>query len=154
MRAVVLLFCFVLGSGAGAWLGYVLALVSGITSADLPLSLGGALAVTALAIGALAGLSVLVRRVAGAGIEPPGRARAEGRGARNSVLFAATFFAFTVVFAVFAQISPLSLFPAALVTLLLSLAAVRRGTLLRLAAICVGVLYVLACLVVSLARAF
>ena len=66
------------------------------------------------------------------------------------------FSAFAVIFAsfTFGRVSPLSLLPAVLVAVVLALGAARRSPLLGLAGICVGVLYVLVGLVVSLARAF
>ena len=156
VRAIVLLGCFVAGSGAGAWLGLAAAVVSGSTSADLPHLPGGNLAFSALALVVLAVLSVLAQNAGGIGMDPAARARAEGRGARNSLLLAAAFSAFAVVFAVFALggVSPLALSPAVLAALTLSLAAVRRDPLLRLVAICAGSLYALAGLAVSLAKAF
>ena len=69
---------------------------------DPPRLPGGNLAASALALGALVGLSALAERAVGRGVEPPARARAEGRGARNSLLYAATFSAFAVLLAVFA----------------------------------------------------
>lgn len=151
MRAIVLLGRFATGSGAGAWLGYAAAFASGLTSADPPRLPGGVLAASALAVGVLAALSVLARRAGGSGTTGhPARARAEGRGTRNSLLFAAAVFA---VYA-FGRVSTLALSPAALVALLLAFGAARRSALLRLAGITVGVLYALAGLAVSLARAF
>ena len=66
---------------------------------------------TLAALGALAALCLLAHRVGGSGIGPPARARAEGPSARNSLLFAAAFSAFAVVFAVFVfgRVSPLGL---------------------------------------------
>ena len=155
MRALILLCSFVVGSGAGALLGFLTAAVFGLTSVDPPSFPGGNVTASALALGALVGASVLARR-AGSGIEEPHRARAEGRSARNSLLLAAAFSAFAVVFAVFAfaRVPPLSLLPSFAVAFLLALAVAWRAPLLRLAAICVGVLYALAGLAVSLAKAF
>ena len=156
MRAFVLLGCFVVGTSAGAWLGYVAASVSGITSAEPPRFPGGHLAASALALGVLAGLSVLAQRVGGIGIGDSARAWAEGHSARNSLLLAAAFSAFAVNFTTFAfgQVSPFSLLPAFLVAVLLALGAIRRSSLLHLVGIVVGVLYALAGLAVSLAKAF
>jgi hypothetical protein len=145
VRAIVLLGCFVGGSGAGAWLGYALAVVSGLTSADPSRLAGGNLAASALALGALVGLSTFAERTLGRGVEPPARARAEGRGARNSLIYAATFSVFAVVFVSFAfgRVSPLSLLPVVALAVLLAFGAVRRDPLLRLAALCAGAFYVL-----------
>ena len=157
MRTVILLGCFIAGSGAGAWLGYAAATVFGLAPAGSPRFFPGEdLTVAVLACAGLAGAYALVYRTAGARIEPAGRARAEGRATRNSLLFAATFSGFAVVFAVFVfgRVPSPSLIPAVLVALLLALSAVRRDPLLRPAAICAGFLYVLAGLAVSLARSF
>ena len=155
MRTLALLGCFVAGSGAGAWLGYAVAIVSGITSADPPRFPGGSLAASALAIGMLALLSVAAQRAGGGG-EPLARACARGRSARNSLLFAAAFSAFAVEYAVYAlgRVSLLAVCAAALVTFLLALAAIRRSALLRVAGVSLGSLYALAGVAVSLARAF
>lgn len=103
----------------------------------------------------LAVLCVTARRAGGVGVEPPARARAEGRSIRNSLLFAAAFSAFAVVFAVFAfgRVAPLALSPAVLVALLLTLGAARRSPFLQLAGLSLGVLCALAGLAVSLVRA-
>ena len=154
---MILLGCFLSGSGAGAWLGYAAATVFGLAPSGSPRFFAGeVLAVAVLACAGSAGACALVYRTAGARIEPAGRARAEGRATRNSLLFAATFSAFAVVFVVFTfgRVPSPSLIPAILVALLLALSAVRRDPLLRLAATCAGFLYVLAGLAVSLARSF
>ena len=156
MRARIVLGCFTVGLGAGAWLGLVAASVSGLTSAEPPRLPGGHPAASALAIGVLAVLSVLAQRVGGIGIVDPARARAEGRGARNTLLLAATFSAFSVVFAVFAfgRVLAPSLLPSLVVAVLLAIATIRRDFRLLLAALCAVVLCVLAGLAVSVMRAF
>ena len=157
MRAFALLGCFSAACGAGAWLGWATAVVFGFASPGPPaLFPGEVLAAAAAAAMGLAALAAVVRGVAGAGIGRPGRARAEGRSARNSLLFAAAFSAFAAAFADHAlgRVSPLLLLPAALVALVLALGAARRSPLLSFAGVSLGVLYALVGLAVSLTRAF
>ena len=102
----------------------------------------------------LATLCALVYRAAGT--EPPGRAKAEGRSARNDLLFAACFAALVVLLSAdcVGAVPLLAPLPALLVALLFALTAVRRGPLLRLAGLSLGVLYAVAGVLVSLAEAF
>lgn len=150
-----LLGCFLGTATAGAWLGYAAMVVFGLAPSGPPrLSPVAVLAVAVLACALVSGAQVLVFRVAGAEIGPPARAVAEGRGARGSLLLSAAVSAFAVVFTAFAfgRISLLSLLPAALLAFLPALAAVRRGPMLRFAALCLTACYVLAGLAISLAR--
>ncbi len=87
--------------------------------------------------------SILVRR-AGGGVGPTARDRAEGKGVRNDLLFAATFAAFVVVLSVDSRgaIPLLALLLALVMALLFTLAAVRKSLLLRIAGLSLSILYV------------
>ena len=110
----------------------------------------------ALACGVLAALCAPVSRAAASGTEPPGRARAEGRVARNELLLSATFAAFVVLLSVDSTgaIPLLAPLPALLVALLFALGAVRRSALLRSAGLLLGVMYAFVGVLASLAGAF
>ena len=155
-RAFVLFGGFLAGTLAGGWLGLVAAFVSGLAASDPTRFPGEDLLAAVLAVGVLFTLCAPVRRAAESGIEPPGRAGAEGRVARNALLLSATFAALVVLLSVDSTgaVSLLAPLPALLVGLLFALAAVRRSALLRLAGLSLGVLYAVAGLLVALARAF
>jgi hypothetical protein len=87
------------------------------------------------------------------GIEPPGRARVEGRSARNDLLFVATFAAPVMLLSSVDSVVAIPLLaplPALLVALLFALAAVRRCPLLRLARLFLGSLCTIGGFLVSL----
>jgi hypothetical protein len=154
-RAFVLFDGFLAGTLAGGWLGLVAAFVSGIAVSNPPRFPGEDFVAAVLAGGVLAALCVLVRR-AGGGVGPPPRDRAEGKGARNDLLFVAGFATFVVLLFVdsMGAVPLLAPLPAVLVGLLFALAAVRRSVLLRLAGLSLGILYALAGVLVSLAGTF
>jgi len=154
-RAFILFGGFLAGTVAGGWLGLIVAFVSGLASSAPARFPGEDLAAVVVASGVLWAASVLVRR-AGGGIGPPARDRAEGKGARNDLLFVACFAAFVVLYSVDSAgaIPILSLFPALLVALVFALAAIRRSLLLRLAGLSLGVFYVLAGLLLKLVGTF
>ena len=108
-----------------------------------------------LAVGILVALCALVRRLGG-GMGPPARDRAEGKGARNDLLFSAASAAFVVLLSVDSTgaVSLLAPLPVLLVALLFALAAVRRSPLLRLAGLSLGSLYALAGVLISLTGTF
>ena len=87
----------------------------------------------------------------------PARDRAEGKGARNDLLFAATFAVFVVVLSVDSggrAIPLLALLPALVMALLFALAAVRRSLLLRMTGLSRGILYVFVGLLFKLMGTF
>lgn len=139
-RSFVLFGGFLAGTLAGSWLGLVAAFVSGFAVSDPPRFPGEDLLATVLAGGVLAAVSVFVYR-------------ADGRSARNDLLFVAGFAAFVVLSSVdsMGAIPLLAPLPALLVALLFALAAIRRSPLLRLAGLLLGVLYVLAGVLLALA---
>ena len=152
-RTFVLFGRLLAGTLAGGWL--VIAFVSGIASSDPPRFPGEDLVAAVLAGGVIWATSILVRR-AGGGVGPPARDRAEGKGARNDLLFAATFAAFVVVLSVDSRgaIPLLALLPALVMALLFALAAVRRSLLLRIAGLSLGILYVFVGLLFELIGTF
>ena len=152
-RAFVLFGGFLAGTLAGGCLGLVAAFVSGLATSDPPRFPGEDLVAAVVAGVILATLCALVYRAAGSGTEPPGRARAEGRSVRNDLIFSACFAAFVVLLSVDSTgaVPLLAPLPALLVALLFALAAVRRGPLLRLAGLSLGILYAVAGVLVTLA---
>jgi hypothetical protein len=147
---------FVLFDGflAGSWLGLVVAFVPGIATPIRPTSTVKNLVATVVVGAVLATLCVLVYHAAESGTEPPGRIRAEGQSARNGLLFSARFVAFVVLLSVdiTAAVPLVAPLPALLVALLFVLSAVHRSLSLRLAGLVFGILYVLASVLISLAR--
>ena len=134
----------------------MVAFATGIAASD-PLRLPGEDVVAAILAGViLTALCALVDRAAESGTEPPGRARAEGWSARNDLLFSAAFATFAVLYSVdsLGEIPLLAPLPALLVALMFAVAAVRRSSLLRLAGLFLGGMYVLTGVLVSLAGTF
>lgn len=82
--------------------------------------------------------------------------RADGRSARNDLLFVTAFAAFVVLLSVDSTgaIPLLAPLPALLVTFVFALAAVRWSALLRFAGLSLGSLYAVAGVLVSLAGTF